>query len=51
MTSDAELSLSDSSRFIAVRAIREETALLGLGPRRESFYLCSFVGRQFAVVK
>lgn len=28
-----------------------ETALLGLGPGRESFYLCSFVSRQFAVVK
>ena len=51
MTSDAELSLSNSDHFITVRAIRGETALLGLGPRRESFCLCSFVSQQFAVVK
>lgn len=40
VTSNAELSLGHSGQFIIVRATR---ARLGLGPRRESFYLYSFV--------
>lgn len=41
----------DSDIFITVRAIRGETALLGLGPRREDLCLCSFVSQQLTVEK
>lgn len=40
-----------SDLFITVRAIRGETALLGLGPRRESLCLYSFVSQQLAAEK